>query len=178
LSKGPPEHLLLVGKVVRPHGLEGRLRVRSYARSEESFLAPATVFLKSGSGETREHTVLSVNPHKTVLLMELEGVNSLEEAEGYRGAQVFIRKDALIPLEEEEFFWHELIGLKVFLDTGQYLGTLRHILPTGGNDIYVVQEGEKEILIPAIHEVVSEIDLNNKRMIISEMEGLLDLNEV
>ena len=79
---------------------------------------------------------------------------------------------------DDEYFWYELIGLRVYLETDKYIGTIRHILPTGCNDIYIVREGKTEIFIPAIHDVVKKIDLPNKKMIISEMEGLLDLNEV
>ena len=178
MGRGSPENLLLVGTVIRPHGLEGRLKIKSYARAEESFLDRGIVFLRTASGETREHAVESVNPHKNVLLFKLEGVNSLEQAEEYRDAEVWIERETSAPDEEEEFFWHELIGLRVYLNTGQCVGTLSHILETGGNDIYVVREGEKEVLIPAIHEVVKKIDLKNQRIIIAEMEGLLDLNEV
>lgn len=178
MNEVSPEDLLLIGKVVRPHGLAGVLRIKSYARSEESFLNARTIFLKPGSGETRECAVLSVKPHKNIHLMKLKGLRSLEEAEKYRGAEILIRRDSLTRENEEEYFWHELIGLRVYLKKGEYVGTIKHILPTGGNDIYVVHEGEKEFLIPAIHEVVEEIDLANNRMIISEMEGLLDLNEV
>lgn len=167
-----------MGKVVRPHGIEGVLRIKSYAQSEESFLNAGTVILRPSSGETRAYAVLSVRPHKNVFLMKLEGLTTLEEAEEYRGAAIFIRKDILLRPEEEEYFWHELLGLEVYLSGGQYVGTIKHILPTGSNDIYVVEEGKREVLIPAIHDVVQEIDLINNRMIIAEVEGLLDLNEV
>lgn len=167
-----------MGKVVRPHGIEGALRIKSYAQSEESFLNAGTVFLRSSSGETREYAVASVRPHKNMLLIKLEGLNTLEEAETYRGAAILIKRDSLPREGDGEYFWHELIGLEVYLSGGEYLGTLKHILRTGSNDIYVVQEGRSEVLIPAIHEVVKEIDLINNRMIISEVEGLLDLNEV
>jgi len=166
-----------VGKVIRPHGLRGLLRVRSFARSEDSFLDAGTVFLGSVSGEVHEYTVSSVKPHKNILLMELEGLNSSDEAEGYRGADILIRQEAIAG-EDDTYFWHELLGLKVYLDTGEYLGGIFRIIPTGSNDIYVVKEGSKEFCIPAIHEVVKEIDLENGTMIISPMEGLLDLNEV
>jgi 16S rRNA processing protein RimM len=178
LSKVSPEDLLLMGKVVRPHGVEGALRIKSYAQSEESFLSAGTVFLRSSSGQTWEYVVSSVRPHKNILLLKLEGLNTLEEAEKYRGAAILIKRDALPQEGDEEYFWHELIGLQVYLSGGEYVGTIKHILPTGSNDIYVVQEGKKEVLIPAIHDVVKEIDLINNRMIISEVEGLLDLNEV
>lgn len=166
-----------MGEVIRPHGREGVLRIRSYAQSEKSFLDGGKIFLKSASGETREYTVLSVKPHKNISLMKLSNLNSIEEAEKYRGAEILIRRDYLINKKEDEYFWHELVGLRVYLNTGKYLGIVKHILPTGSNDIYVVREGEREFLIPAIHDVVEEIDVTNKKIIISEMEGLLDISE-
>ncbi len=169
--------LLLVGKIIRPHGKRGLLRIRSYAGSEASFLDAGTVFLRSVSGEIHEFRVTSVNAHKNIFLMRLKDLNSKEEAEGYKGADILINKDTLVR-EEDECFWYELLGLKVYLDTGDYLGSISHIISAGSNDVYVVREGEKEIFIPATHEVVKEIDLENEKMIITAMEGLLDLNEV
>jgi len=177
LNSGLSGKLLLLGKVIRPHGLGGILRVWSYARSEASFLDAGEIILKTVSGEAHDHRILSVKPHKNILLMQLEGVESLEHAEEFRGAEVLIRSEA-ITREEGEYFWHELIGLKVFLDTGEYLGVISRIIAAGGNDIYVVGVGEKEIFVPATYEVVREIDLENETMTISAMEGLLDLNEV
>jgi 16S rRNA processing protein RimM len=135
------------------------------------------VFLTHDSGEVHEHRVISVKPHKNILLMQLEDLRSIEEAESYRGADVSIKKDALRHTEDEGYYWYELIGLKVYTGAGEFLGTIRHILQTGGHDIYVVQEGEREILIPAIHDVVQEVDLEEKRVTIFPVEGLLDLNE-
>jgi len=166
-----------VGKVIRPHGRKGLLRVWAYARSESSFLEVGTIFLRAISGEIREHTVTSVIPQKNICLMEVEGLSSRDEAEEYRGAEILIRKEALTR-ENGEYFWYELLGLRVHLDTGEYLGSIFQIMSKGGNDIYVVREGKREIFIPATYEVVKEIDLENGKMIISAMEGLLDLNEV
>jgi 16S rRNA processing protein RimM len=177
LSKGSRENLLLIGEVIRPHGLDGMLRIRSYAQSENTFLDAGIVFLKSDPLEPQEYKVLSVKPHKNIFLMKLAGLDSLEGAEIYRGANILIRKDSL-RRKKEEYFWFELIGLKVYLNSGRYIGILRDIIPTGGNDIYVVREKEAEFLIPALHEVVENIDLENNKMIIHEMEGLFELNEV
>jgi 16S rRNA processing protein RimM len=170
--------LLLVGKVIRPQGLKGLLRIRSFAGSAESFLNVGTVFLKSDKEELLEYKVSSVKAHKGVFLMKLDGLSSLEDAERYRGAEILIKKGLLRRESGEEYFWFELIGLKVYLSSGRYIGTLRDIIATGSNDIYVVKEGETEYLIPAIYEVVEEINLKDKKIIISEMEGLLNLNEV
>ena len=135
------------------------------------------VFLRSISGEIHSHTVTSVSSHKNVFLMKLEGVTSRDEAEKYKGADILIRKEALTR-EDDEYFWYELLGLNVYLENGEYLGSLSQIIPTGSNDIYVVSGGNKEILIPGTYEAVKEIDLDKGRMIVSAMEGLLNLNEV
>ena len=179
MNKVSPEKLLLMGKVIRPHGLDGVLRIKSYAHSEESFVNVGTIFLQSSSGQTYEYyEVSSVKSHKNIFLLKLRGLDSLEEVEKYRGAKILIKKDSLTRESGEEYFWYELIGLRVYLSRGEYVGRIKHILATGSNDIYVVQEGKKEVLIPAIYDVVKEIDLTNNKMIISEVEGLLDLNEV
>ena len=163
--------------MIRPHGLGGLLRIWSYTRSEEPFLSSGAVCLRPVSGEPREFKVLSVTPHKNIYLMKLEGLGSFEEADTYRGAEITIEPGSLRRSGENEFFWHELIGLKVYLEDGEFIGTIQRILPTGAHDIYVVREGKGEVLIPAVHDVVKEIDLDRGSMMISEMEGLLDLNE-
>lgn len=169
--------LLLVGKVIRPHGLKGLLRIMAYAGPEASFLEAETVLFKTVSGENRKCTVTSVTPHKNFFLMGVEEVSSADEAEAYRGAEILVQKET-VTREDDAFFWYELLGLNVFLDTGEYLGSISQILTTGSNDIYVVKDGEKEIYVPALYEVITQIDLENGKMTISPMEGLLDLNEI
>jgi 16S rRNA processing protein RimM len=110
--------------------------------------------------------------------MRLKGISSIAEAEKYRGAKILVPKQALKKEADGEYFWYELLGLAVYLESGRCLGEIAQIIPTGSNDIYVVREGEAEILIPGTHEVVREIDLEGRKMIISPMEGLLDLDEV
>jgi 16S rRNA processing protein RimM len=165
-----------VGKILRPHGLDGFFRVHSYARSGESFRESGEVLLRPVLGKAHGYRVTSVRPHKNVFLMKLEGVNSLEEAEEFRGAEVLVASNS-IPREEGEYFWHELIGLRVFEDKGEYIGDISRIISAGGNEIYVVERGKKEIFIPATYEVVKGIDLEKGTMTISPMEGLLGLNE-
>jgi 16S rRNA processing protein RimM len=177
LSKVFPEALLLIGRVIGPHGVRGLLKIESYARSEDTLLTAGRVYLKPSHGEMSEYEILSAVPHKGVSLIRLEGLDSRDRFEPYCGAEIFIRKEA-VSRDEDEYFWHELIGLRVYLDTGRYLGTLEEIVSTAANDIYVVREGKEEFLIPAIHDVVKTIDLESGKMILSEVEGLLDLNEV
>jgi 16S rRNA processing protein RimM len=166
-----------MGKVMAPHGQRGLLRIRSYAQSEASFQQAGRVFLRTPAGETQEYPVESVQPHKRILLMKLKDLDTRQEAETYRGAEIYVRKDAIVR-GEDEYFWHELLGLEVYLEDGQHLGAVFQIISTGANDVYVVKEGQKELLIPAIYEVIKEVDIEKGRMTVSSMEGLLDLNEV
>lgn len=177
MNAGDPEDYLLLGKVLRPHGLGGMLRIWSYARSGNSFHECGVVYLKNPDGAFREYTVQSAKPQRKALLLKLEGLDSVEEAEALRDSGVYARKDTL-EKEEDEFFWYELIGLDVFLKNGHRIGTLSRILETGSHDIYVIQEENAERLIPAVHEIVEAVDLKNNRMIVKDTEGLLDLNEV
>ena len=168
----------MVGKVIRPHGLDGVLRIFSYAESEKIFLNPGIVYIRLGRGEPSEHRVRSIKPHTNIFLLKLEELSSLEEAEKYRDATIFVSRDALAREEGDGYYWFDLLGIQVHLNTGEYVGKISHIFPTGGHDIYVVTDGDREVMIPASHDIVETIDLENKRMIIREMEGLLDLNEV
>ena len=169
--------LILVGKVLGPHGRDGLLRVLSYARSEATFENAEDVFFCTRGSGPRTHKVISARPHKKVLLMSLEGIRFRDEAEEFRDAEIYIRKEGLTR-DEDEYFWYELIGLSVFLEEGAYVGRITDIISQGGNDIYVVKEGSREYYIPATKEVILEIDLEGGKMILSEMEGLLDLNAV
>ena len=171
--------MLLVGKVIRPHGLEGLLRIKSFAGSISTFLDAGPVFIRSTSGRTDERAVLSIRSHKNIFLMKLEGLDSQVEAEKYRRAEIYLRKDALATEhDKDEYYWHELLGLSAYLDTGIYLGVISQIIPTGSNDIYAVTDGNRETLLPATHEVIKEVDLERGMMIVSPLEGLLDLNEI
>jgi 16S rRNA processing protein RimM len=177
LSKVFPEALLLIGRVIGPHGVRGLLKIDSYARSEDTLLTAGRIYLKQREGEISEYAIVSAVPYKGASLIRLEGLDSRDQVEPYCGAEIFIPK-AAVSRGEDEYFWHELIGLRVYLETGRYLGAVEEIVTTAANDIYVVREGKEEFLIPAIHDVVKTIDLENGKMILSEVEGLLDLNEV
>ena len=178
MGKASPEGLLLIGKVVRPHGLKGVLRIISYAESPETFLRAGEVFLEGASGKAVKYGIISITSGRKFFLLTLEGLDSLEEAETYRGGDIYIEKSRLRRERDDEYFWYELIGLPVFLDTGKRVGTIRRIVPGAGHDIYVVQEGGKEILIPAVHQVVKAVDLEKRKVIITDVEGLLDINEI
>ncbi len=177
MNSGLPDNVFLFGKVLRPHGLAGLLRIRSYSDSAASLLNAETVFFKLITGETHHSKVVSAVPHKNVFLVKVAGLRDADQAEAFRGADIYISKDALVR-EEGEYFWFELLGLEVFVNDVEFLGVLTRIIPAGSNEIYLVKDGDREILLPASGEVINRIDLKKGRMNVSPVEGLLDLNEV
>jgi len=106
--------------------------------------------------------------------MKLKGCNSISEAEKLKGVEIGIPEKWLWPLGVDEYYHFQIIGLDVYTDTGLHLGEVKDIFPTGSNDVYTVKKGRKEYLIPAIKEVIKEVDLQRKRIIIHPIEGLLD----
>ena len=133
------------------------------------------MFIGKANEELEARNVLFVREHGSVYILKLSRLKSIEEAEELQGADIYVCKEALLEKEEGEYFYFELMGLEVYLDTGHYLGVLKRIFETGSNDVYVVQGQEKEYLIPAIYQVVKEVNLPEKRMVISPMKDLLDL---
>jgi 16S rRNA processing protein RimM len=164
-----------IGHIIRPHGVAGLLKTVSYAQSKETFLKTGLVYVGKVKRELEEHTVVSLSGRGSRYLLKLAGVESLETAQQLRGAEIWIGKEFREEKQEGDFYYRELIGLSVYLDTGHYLGVLKGIFPTGSNDVYVVKGQGKEYLIPAIYEVIQEVHASEKRMIISAMKGLLDL---
>ena len=155
--------------------MRGLLKIRSYAASEATFLKAKVIYLRAQEGGVERWELLSIKPHKGHFLMELKGLQTRDKAEEYRDADIYIEK-GLLSKEEGEFFWYELMDLKVYLITGEYIGKICEIIETGSNDVYVVKEGKKEYLIPAIEEVIREVDIKNNMMVIDPLEGLLELS--
>lgn len=166
---------LLIGEIVGLHGVKGNLKVRSYAESPDIFTPDLSLGVKPLGGVKAFRRIKWVRPHQRGLLMALEGVDSRDQAEALRGAQLFIPKHLLPAPEEGAYFWFDLIGMRVFTLEDQYLGEVASVFQTGSNDVYVVRKsgGEREeILLPAIASVIRDIDLGTNTMRVDLPEGL------
>jgi 16S rRNA processing protein RimM len=167
--------LVPVGKIVRTHGVRGAVKVYAYGNSLAAQERGGCVYLRklSGSGQSAL-TIVSVAPQGRLLLVVFGELKSLEEAETLIGEELFLPEDKLPLREEGEYYYYQIIGLSVELKDGSGVGTVRSIIETGSNDVYVVESGGKEVLIPAVEDVICEIDLERGRIIIDPPEGLLD----
>ena len=111
--------------------------------------------------------------HRQTPLLSLKGINDRNQAEELLGAEIFIPKAELPSPEDGSFYWFDLIGIAVYTIEGVYLGRIESIMETGSNDVYVVQDDKKEVLIPALESVVVQIDIQQKRMQVDLPEGLI-----
>lgn len=158
------EPSLPIGKVVKAHGLKGHLKVLPYGETFSTLSAEEKITANLPDGTSLTLTVAEISPHqKTFLLMSRE-IGTVEEAQRLVGAELCVPESRLPPTAPDEFYWYQLIGLEVVNTEGQKLGTLEEIIETGSNDVYVVRRGREEILVPAIEEVVRDVDLQRRLM--------------
>lgn len=167
---------LKVGKIVNTHSLKGEVKVISSTDfEEERFKKGSKLLITRGNQLIREVIVESYRNHKNFLLVKFEGIDSVEEAEKLKNLQIKIDSDEVGELEENEFYFHEIIGCQVFDENDRNLGEIIDILTPGANDVWVIKGEEgKEILIPYIEDVVKQIDITNKKVNIEVMEGLIN----
>ncbi|MBN2467187.1 MAG: 16S rRNA processing protein RimM [Deltaproteobacteria bacterium] len=166
------EEFLEIGKVVKPHGVKGKVAVVLYGDSAETLqLSPNIVI---GKEERRKVKVVGASRHKKTYIMSLAGIDSFEDAQKLSGSEILIFKKYLPRLPEGEYYWFDLIGLRVETEKGRFVGKLSRIFSAAGNDVYVVRKEGREVLIPATHEVVRNVDLENGTMVIYPLEGLFD----
>lgn len=166
----PLGETLAVGRIVRPHGVRGGLLLEPYSDLVRSLVAGARVFLGE---ERRAATLAAVRPHGDRYLLELRGCSNREAAEAWRSAEVRMAAGEGGSLPPGTFFHWQILGLSVVTEQGEILGQVTEILDTGANDVYVVR-GAREFLLPAIDEVVRQVDPAAGHMVVRLLPGLLD----
>jgi len=165
------DEYLAVARVVAPHGIRGEVRCQVITDFPERFERTPRLF----AGNARQPVdVERSRVDRRVVLLKLNGVDTREDAEKMRGQTLYIHESDAVQLPPDSFFWHQIIGLTVRTVDGQELGTITEIMETGSNDVYVVKSGERELLLPAIKDVVREIDLDSGVMTVELLEGLVE----
>lgn len=164
--------LIETGRIVNTHGVRGEVKIQPWADAPEMFLRLERLFL---SDDAPPLIIERCRVHKGNVIVKFRGVDSLDAAQAYKGRVVFLDRDDM-PLEEGVYFISDLIGLSVEdADTGRRYGVLSEVLSTGARDVYeLTTDDGKRLYIPAVPEVVVEVDLQGRRMKIRPLEGLFD----
>ena len=162
-----------IGRIVNAHGIRGEVRVQPWADSPDFLCQFKTLYVDSSHWPIQ---VERARVHKNMVILKFDGVDTMNEVEGWRQKDLLITRDQAVPLQEDEFFITDLIGLTVVTDEGDTLGTLTDVMETGANDVYCVKTPEgKELLLPAIHDCILDVDLDKEEMLVHVLPGLLDL---
>ena len=169
------EDMLRVGVISSTHGVRGEVKVFPTTDDPARFEELETVLLDTGK-EKLELEIAGVKIKKNMVILKFKGYDSINDVERYRGRDLWITREQAVPLGEDENFVADLIGLAVVTDGGETLGTMKDVMFTGANDVYVVErENGKELLLPAIKDCILDVDLENGVMTVHVLDGLLDL---
>ena len=161
---------LMVGIIGAPHGVQGAMRLRIISDFPDRLASLSHVYLGDEPQRRRLRSLRGVSP---AAIMSVAGVTSREDAAQYRGMPVYIDIRDAKPLDDDEYYWHQLIDMAVVTPEGEPLGTVTGILQTGANDVYVVTQPDgAELLLPALKDVVLDIDVPNKKMTARPIEYL------
>lgn len=169
------DDLIVLGKVSGTHGIKGDLKISCYSGEYDTLIGLRTLLLKGAKGDMLQVEMESAKVHCGKAVVKLKQFDSINDVSHLVSRELVIHRSQLPETEAGEYYWHDLIGLRVFLEDGSELGILSDIFATGSNDVYVVKGQEREYLIPALEEVVKGIDLAAGTMQVSPLEGLLDL---
>ncbi len=166
--------LIAIGKIVGHFGYKGEVKIIPLTDFPERFKSLKQVHINC-KGQISTKAVEAVKNHGQGWLLKLSGIDDKETAEQYRGSLLQIDETEVYPLPEGCYYYFQLQGLKVYDKRRGFLGELTDIIETGANDVYVVKsESYKEILIPAIKQVIASIDLLAKTMLVDLLPGIID----
>jgi 16S rRNA processing protein RimM len=167
-----PTQFFEIGRIVKSCGLKGLMKVVSYLESNDKVQDLDELYLGFGNDVKGPFKLRGVRSRGKSFFLEIEGVEDLQSANALIGCDVLIPADKLEELPEGEYYWHDMIGLKVVTEEGRILGVIEAIFPTGSNDVYVCSGGEREVLLPGIADVIRKIDIDRGMMVVRLLEGL------
>lgn len=165
---------LEIGQIINTFGIKGEVKVKPFTEDIRRFDKLKKVNIQQKNSK-KEYEIENVKYHKEMVILKLKGIDKIEQAELLKNSYLKIDRNDEEPLEKGTYYIVDLLGLSVYTDENILLGTLDDIYNTGSNDIYVVKdELGKQTLLPAIQDVIKQIDMENKKIIVHIIKGLLD----
>jgi 16S rRNA processing protein RimM len=166
--------LIAIGRISRPIGIRGEVKILPLTIDNHRFSGLETVWVGADSSNAEQRQILNVRIEAKHLVLSLQGTETTQEAEKLRNKYLFIPKEKIVKLPRGSYFIDDVIGCEVVTEEQVVLGTIADMLSLPANDVWVVRNGSKEILIPAVKAVVRNVDVLKKRVTIHALEGLLD----
>ena len=167
--------LISFGKISKVHGLSGEVRVAPFSRQLDNISTLEKIFIvQTPDSSPVELTITKSRVHKNTAVFKIQGIDSIEDAEKLVGKVIHVEMSDLQELEDDEYYWFDLIGLKAYTEQGQYIGEVKDLIDRSLQSLLVVKNGDKEHLIPLTEPIVKQVDLEHSKIIINPISGLLD----
>lgn len=165
-----------MGQVRRPHGIRGEVRVEILTDYPERLVQRDYLYLTPphSPDDVQRYPLEALRPHKGILLIKLRGVEDRDTAERLRGMLVQVPIEEAVPLEEGEYYYFQLIGVDVETDEGEWLGRVADVIEGGAHDVYIIRGPRGEILLPAVEDVILELDLESQKMVVHLLPGMVE----
>lgn len=166
------EQFLQVGVISSTHGIRGEVKVFPTTDEPARFKKLKKVLLDTGK-ERLELEIQSVKFFKQFVIVKFRGIDNINDIEKYKGKSLMVPREDAVRLEEDEYYIADLIGMEVYTDGGRF-GTLKDVMETGANEVYIIDSDEHgEVLVPAIHDCILDVDVEKQTMKIRLMDGLI-----
>ena len=165
------EDLLQVGVISSTHGIRGEVKVFPTTDDAARFKKLKEVLLDTGK-EKLSMEIEGVKFFKQFVILKFKGIENINDVEKYKGKGLYVTRDHAVKLSKGEYFVADILGMQVVTDDGEVLGTLKDVMETGANDVYVVDAPEGELLLPAIKQCIRQVDIEGRKMTVHMMEGL------
>ncbi|MEJ5377454.1 MAG: ribosome maturation factor RimM [bacterium] len=162
---------LAVGVVKKPHGVKGKISVTPLSQAPEVFSCLKEVLVGETPPEAKAHRVIRVQFMNKAVLLQLEDFD-LEQATGSVGSLLWVRREQLPPLEQGEYYYQDLVGMKVVSSEGEHLGLVEGVMETGDSQVLVCRKGQRELLIPFLHGVIKQVDEQEGMLLVDLPQGL------
>ncbi len=163
-----------VGDITKTHGLKGEVKLRPVIIDPNLVQGVRRARIVGDDGESVEAELEKIRGQGGRWIVKFKDSKTIEQAQALVGRTLEIYCEDFQPLPEGEYYWFQIEGIRVFDEEDRYYGTVNEIIVTGSNDVYVVQDGDKELLLPMIDSVVKSIDLKENKLIFHIIEGLLE----
>lgn len=167
-------NLIPIGRVVKTHGVKGRVKVEYYGEDLQRFFLYQKIFIGRGKDKLEPYEVIESIPQPPRLILHLKGIEKVEEAEPLLGKEIFIERGDLPKLEKGEYYWIDILGLEVVTEEGKRIGRIKEIFSTKAHDLYLIEIKGKEIFLPATEEVIREVDLQKGVIKVAQIDDFLE----
>ncbi len=167
------EDLFRVGVIANTHGIKGEVKVFPTTDDPQRYRSLKEVLLDAGR-EMLSLEIQGVRFFKNLVIVKFKGIDNINDIEKYKGKDLYVTRENAVPLAEDEYYIADIIGAEVLTEDGAFFGTLKEVMETGANLVYVVEHQGREVLLPVIDDCVREISPEEHRVVVHIMKGLLE----